>query len=102
MIRPPPGSPLFPYTPLFRSRGVRVRDAARQVRRDEARAPRREDGRVERLQARDLGLAPLEVRARVTQLLGRGGHEERRDRKSTRLNSSHTVTSYAVFCLQKM
>src|SRR2546426_4835170 len=82
MIRRPPRSTLFPYTTLFRSM-LRVRsrtreevrqelgDRARQVRR-RVRAPRLHD------------LAEL------------GG-----DRKSTRLNSSHLVISYAVFCLKK-
>src|SRR2546426_9715411 len=80
MIRRPPRSTLFPYTTLFRSR-VRwlLLDVehhltrARPVRR---RAPRRH---------------PQEVTAIV----------RRRDRKSTRLNSSHLVISYAVFCLKK-
>src|SRR3989454_4659085 len=57
----------------------------------------------------DKDLDPPEVRrslrARLQRcqvhLLGRLGRRERRDRKSTRLNSSHLVISYAVFCLKK-
>src|SRR2546427_3433445 len=83
MIRRPPRSTLFPYTTLFRS--VRVRDdvgvALEQV-------EDRERVRGERPQpARGL-LAVLGERPVV-------------DRKSTRLNSSHSQISYAVFCLKK-
>src|SRR2546430_11421253 len=78
MIRRPPRSTLFPYTTLFRSHDERP---------GEIELPRR----PARLAAQ---------RARVphhgADLLGR-----RRDRKSTRLNSSHSQISYAVFCLKK-
>src|SRR5260221_9745773 len=78
MIRRPPRSTLFPYTTLFRSPG-RLRPAGRPVRYGEY-------GRAKSC-----------------------NHPERdqyfwcfrEDRKSTRLNSSHTVISYAVFCLKK-
>src|SRR5258708_10952869 len=92
MIRRPPRSTLFPYTTLFRSHldplveGAHVRDGCdgtedlflpdRHVRPDTV-----EDRR------------PDEVTARVLLDL--------RDRKSTRLNSSHQIISYAVFCLKK-
>src|SRR2546426_5516833 len=78
MIRRPPRSTLFPYTTLFRSAGFR-----RQVH---------------------------DHRARLHPLYGLGRDQQRRplprdeaglDRKSTRLNSSHLVISYAVFCLKK-
>src|SRR5437763_1916381 len=62
-LRPPPSSTLFPYTTLFRSRGLHD---------DPNRLPAR-----------------LPARAAC------------RDRKSTRLNSSHRCISYAVFCLKK-
>src|SRR5258708_26629432 len=76
MIRRPPRSTLFPYTTLFRSR-----------------ARRRGGHRLRRLGAeRALGLG-----RRRLQLLGRSPV----DRKSTRLNSSHQIISYAVFCLKK-
>src|SRR5256885_5082629 len=73
MIRRPPRSTLFPYTTLFRS------PVASQLRQ----APRREHG------ARGYW--------RVHAHAGR----THPDRKSTRLNSSHLVISYAVFCLKK-
>src|SRR5258708_12383190 len=80
MIRRPPRSTLFPYTTLFRS--------------DEFVQPH----------ALHLRLVPGEVRER--DLLARGEHVRRagprpRDRKSTRLNSSHQIISYAVFSLKK-
>src|SRR2546430_11287196 len=71
MIRRPPRSTLFPYTTLFRS----------------------------------LGLGPVGVARQVScQSVQRGGrvlHRPGQDRKSTRLNSSHSQISYAVFCLKK-
>src|SRR2546430_13468692 len=91
MIRLPPRSTLFPYTTLFRSRGPHrllhhlldeelVAEAHLELRRVDVhvhRVPRE-------LQKQD------ERRAVA-----------RRDRKSTRLNSSHSQMSYAVFCLKK-
>src|SRR2546427_1400127 len=73
MIRRPPRSTLFPYTTLFRSAGRRLE------------LPR-EPGRA----ARRVLLAWLGV-----------GVVDAQDRKSTRLNSSHSQISYAVFCLKK-
>src|SRR5258708_29198281 len=72
MIRRPPRSTLFPYTTLFRSLGV--------------------------LELHSRHRLPVPLRA------GQGvgdGQGEARDRKSTRLNSSHQIISYAVFCLKK-
>src|SRR5260221_7643794 len=82
MIRRPPRSTLFPYTTLFRSvlsglvqQTKRVWSLSRQRR-----------------------ISPLrEERTGFTERAS----PSRRDRKSTRLNSSHTVISYAVFCLKK-
>src|SRR2546426_7126768 len=82
MIRRPPRSTLFPYTTLFRSV---------QERRLELALPR---GVGRKREARRQ-LAP---RVQVEQL---DRHPPDRDRKSTRLNSSHLVISYAVFCLKK-
>src|SRR2546426_4785927 len=85
MIRRPPRSTLFPYTTLFRSPlgALLVHDDARL---DLAGHPERDPrGHVRPDQAGD------DVRRRPL----------RRDRKSTRLNSSHLVISYAVFCLKK-
>src|SRR2546426_7707998 len=72
MIRRPPRSTLFPYTTLFRSSRAGAAPGVPQRARRPARAGAR--------QARD---------------------RQRVDRKSTRLNSSHLVISYAVFCLKK-
>src|SRR5260221_3462150 len=83
MIRRPPRSTLFPYTTLFRS----------QVHRRELLADRLEH----------LALLIVGQLARVSPrpLRRRGDRLRLQDRKSTRLNSSHTVISYAVFCLKK-
>src|SRR5256885_9631433 len=89
MIRRPPRSTLFPYTTLFRSD---VRDAVGHRLR-----PLGRRGRVL--------VEKLDVDHPVAaHLAGLGGeHSANRvvDRKSTRLNSSHLVISYAVFCLKK-
>src|SRR5256885_11687777 len=77
MIRPPPRSTLFPYTTLFRSRLTQA-----QVSRIENGPPIR-------------NLDTLAHWARVLRI------PPDLDRKSTRLNSSHLVISYAVFCLKK-
>src|SRR5256885_12285927 len=76
MIRRPPRSTLFPYTTLFRSSNL----AGRQIR-----------------------YAYFHVRSikKDGSLKYRYGDNARADRKSTRLNSSHLVISYAVFCLKK-
>src|SRR2546426_2394976 len=79
MIRRPPRSTLFPYTTLFRSD-----THARHDRRRATLAPAR--------RADISGLAA----SRGESVAGHRG-----DRKSTRLNSSHLVISYAVFCLKK-
>src|SRR2546426_8522775 len=86
MIRRPPRSTLFPYTTLFRSH-VLLRDCA---------------CREERLQARQRAVRVGEPRlgAAVGGIV-RGWVDPKEDRKSTRLNSSHLVISYAVFCLKK-
>src|SRR2546429_7122500 len=83
MIRRPPRSTLFPYTTLFRS--VLYADSAGPARagRDGARGDLRQGNRVKISRRRS------------------GWRDRRRDRKSTRLNSSHGYISYAVFCLKK-
>src|SRR5438128_4051546 len=94
MIRPPPRSTLFPYTTLFRSEGrVAVVD-----RRDRHGAGRLRLGSG----------APHGSLAGAKRAADRADRRRRRrrclsdrDRKSTRLNSSHGSISYAVFCLKK-
>src|SRR2546429_6202702 len=91
MIRRPPRSTLFPYTTLFRSG---VGEAGKQDKRrqgDEDPGPR-----AHRI-VRDV--EPQRRQDRVLLVL-RAEHALR-DRKSTRLNSSHGYISYAVFCLKK-
>src|SRR5207248_10494522 len=83
---PPPTSTLFPYTTLFRICRGAVSRVLRADRRDVLDHSARLHARVGR---RDV----LRVRRHVR----RAG----RDRKSTRLNSSHRTISYAVFCLKK-
>src|SRR3712207_8843798 len=87
MIRRPPRSTLFPYTTLFRSvdRGRRLAHAGDQLARERAHA---REGVVEAAERR-------------VRRLQRGTELADRDRKSTRLNSSHANISYAVFCLKK-
>src|SRR5258708_31657567 len=86
MIRRPPRSTLFPYTTLFRSssgkRGIPPRHAAYESS-DQSNLDQvgRGDGRNKR-SVWTVATSPL-------------------DRKSTRLNSSHQIISYAVFCLKK-
>src|SRR3712207_8298716 len=86
MIRRPPRSTLFPYTTLFRSQGGVV--AVQRAKAALALQPIRRGTGV-RVRDRD-DVALLGERRRG-----------RRDRKSTRLNSSHANISYAVFCLKK-
>src|SRR5437588_1796043 len=96
MLRRPPRSTLFPYTTLFRSEnasavrtdwyrmGGNEEDAVRS-----RHAPSARDAARYYTSMRD-GRQPMKAPVRGE-----------RDRKSTRLNSSHTVISYAVFCLKK-
>src|SRR5438132_11017441 len=87
MLRRPPRSTLFPYTTLFRSDRADAAQALGDMRGN--------DGAIAALGeavARDRFWG---VRVQALTALGRI------DRKSTRLNSSHTVISYAVFCLKK-
>src|SRR5256885_10365126 len=81
MIRRPPRSTLFPYTTLFRSA---EREAQGRFAAGILRDPDEAAGKLA------LEFIPRRKKSRV-----------RPDRKSTRLNSSHLVISYAVFCLKK-
>src|SRR2546430_2796865 len=96
MIRRPPRSTLFPYTTLFRSLNRKHADAFNVL------------VLVKALDFVALGLARLAQNDALRQPLLLGLFPERilavgteRDRKSTRLNSSHSQISYAVFCLKK-
>src|SRR5438105_12483895 len=86
MLRRPPSSPLFPYTTLFRSDDIHAADNASAA--------------ILHVIARKL------PHTRLLLILTARSNELRtvaapRDRKSTRLNSSHEWISYAVFCLKK-
>src|SRR2546430_10249368 len=89
MIRRPPRSTLFPYTTLFRSPGARPLVDRSHLAEDLAR-PDRAHGFVSRK------YADFAVEEEVHSV-----RHEQKDRKSTRLNSSHSQISYAVFCLKK-
>src|SRR5688572_31342391 len=86
MLRRPPRSTLFPYTTLFRSRAHGA-DAAHTVETRVSMRPRNQ-----REQARP---------QYTVYHAGRDAPAQGGDRKSTRLNSSHSQISYAVFCLKK-
>src|SRR5258708_16439203 len=85
MIRRPPRSTLFPYTTLFRS------DLCLRL----AEAVRKQTGRKD-MKVEFLMVTPANRMAVIEQ-----GKADMEDRKSTRLNSSHQIISYAVFCLKK-
>src|SRR2546430_9611926 len=82
MIRRPPRSTLFPYTPLFRSRRAGKKHAADPT-------------------ATTIAATPPNVQASVAETPQINIIGKPEDRKSTRLNSSHSQISYAVFCLKK-
>src|SRR2546430_12663045 len=83
MIRRPPRSTLFPYTTLFRSVGKYKKATEYSL--------VKEDGRTVIRASANASASGLSQDVRV----------DTRDRKSTRLNSSHSQISYAVFCLKK-
>src|SRR5690606_41545169 len=96
-IPPPPRSPPFPYTTLFRSvQGLEPAPRGVRAGAEDLRVPQ-----VLRLADRAAVVAVEEVEHRVGQALGRVEPAPVLDRKSTRLNSSHVKISYAVFCLKK-
>src|SRR3712207_7956675 len=94
MIRRPPRSTLFPYTTLFRSAVIRVGGST------EVEVKERKDRVTDAMHATraavEEGVVPGGGVA-----LARAGQALAKDRKSTRLNSSHANISYAVFCLKK-
>src|SRR5258708_30594663 len=94
MIRRPPRSTLFPYTPLFRSAGHLLAVNAVAV------SP---DGKTAATAGTDqtIKLWDIATGKEVGTLIGNADTPFAVDRKSTRLNSSHQIISYAVFCLKK-
>src|SRR5256885_11927018 len=92
MIRRPPRSTLFPYTTLFRSHGQPLARGDADLLLDDVDTGDHFGDRVLDLYAR-IHLDEVEL-AFFVEIF-------ERDRKSTRLNSSHLVISYAVFCLKK-
>src|SRR5688572_31868772 len=93
MIRRPPRSTLFPYTTLFRSWYQFAADREKHAQRDR------------RWLSSQVDAEDVDALAQVSRGLRSGyaprGRMARIDRKSTRLNSSHSQISYAVFCLKK-
>src|SRR5687768_18312638 len=93
MLRRPPRSTLFPYTTLFRSDVAWI-----LAQRDEIASG------LEIIPRRDLAMIAVQgpnARTKVWQVIPGSQAETEKDRKSTRLNSSHGYISYAVFCLKK-
>src|SRR2546430_5941060 len=101
MIRRPPRSTLFPYTTLFRSDWTTFARGYNGP----AFAENEYDGKLKDAHAKYRDVLPdLAMRTGQAGLLYLGlepGPRYNRDRKSTRLNSSHSQISYAVFCLKK-
>src|SRR5947208_6809173 len=99
---PPPRSTLFPYTTLFRSEVFEPRRGAAADPKDRIpRIVRRADQAGEmRPRGILVGVRAGGPRALQDERVFRGTGRDR-DRKSTRLNSSHQIISYAVFCLKK-
>src|SRR2546426_7629640 len=87
MIRRPPRSTLFPYTTLFRSLGDSHRQRSHSRNHTHALGDRDRSASVQNVE---------QERALQAEIIS-----GKQDRKSTRLNSSHLVISYAVFCLKK-
>src|SRR2546430_3070306 len=93
MIRRPPRSTLFPYTTLFRS--------VSRITRDKLTLQRRRVGMSEIVDAAVETVRPLMEKQRHDFAIELRAAGVEVDRKSTRLNSSHSQISYAVFCLKK-
>src|SRR5437868_12745838 len=84
MLRRPPRSTLFPYTTLFRSNGIFRSTFKRMI-----------------IKAKEFGILTIYEMERKNGSQTANLYIFNRDRKSTRLNSSHVSISYAVFCLKK-
>src|SRR5438105_12541322 len=99
MVRPPPRSTLFPYTTLFRSRNAHRRGGRSLGEAGHSQGPAAADGRqfvgsvaIESFHQSVVGPI-IQIPSLIVSIT--------KDRKSTRLNSSHEWISYAVFCLKK-
>src|SRR3712207_8431792 len=102
MIRRTPRSTLFPYTTLFRSLSASCNDSQCQRRRALCHEAASGRAKVYGEGHRWIGeMAGVQGVHSVQQELKHTTVASRRDRKSTRLNSSHANISYAVFCLKK-
>src|SRR5690606_41783283 len=99
-LRPPPRLTLFPYTTLFRSAALAAQHEGRS--RSQGQQPHLEGDEVrpddEREADEELS---HDAAASAARSRSRSDATPDRDRKSTRLNSSHVKISYAVFCLKK-
>src|SRR5690349_21879689 len=101
MIPPPPRSTLFPYTTLFRSELYKLlQDKARKDKEWYFATELDAEGRLQRIFWMSPSQRSLYRRYRDV-VLSDNTFKTNRDRKSTRLNSSHVEISYAVFCLKK-
>src|SRR5205807_6734827 len=96
LIRRPPRYTLFPYTTLFRSRPGRV-----IAQRDWSELAQENRPGVDDFVPQKFGITSLNEEMFRSELVRQLHGRLRGDRKSTRLNSSHLVISYAVFCLKK-
>src|SRR2546427_9570527 len=92
MIRRPPRSTLFPYTTLFRS----IRECGFNQRQEKKDSVWKID--VEQQTGKEAENNPLKEGTAIARAIP---IPQKQDRKSTRLNSSHSQISYAVFCLKK-
>src|SRR5436305_11119572 len=96
MLSRPPKSTFFPYTTLFRSKGIdwdRVRQLVQQV-------VESQGYELVEVEFKGAGKSSI-LRIFIDRVDGVSHRDCELDRKSTRLNSSHVRISYAVFCLNK-
>src|SRR2546430_13640600 len=94
MIRRPPRSTLFPYTTLFRSLPARLQEQVAAISAHTTQLPQGELPQVD-------GEVLVTLAAGCRHVEGIRFRYRTQDRKSTRLNSSHSQISYAVFCSKK-